>query len=203
MRQHLQGDDKVLTLSHCRFEAKATHGIENIIVADFDEFIFCPQADLTAQSQYQQLAAEISIAVKSGIDQLAFPQLVPSNKTLSTRDCVIEKALSNDSTIFDCYGSRQFPGAFHSIKSVHVGHKCPLTGYHQSCGTGEAPRAYDCICSTARKLDWQKTCNFIHFSSNNNVFGQQSKYKYSQDMISQKILPSVNEIGAILYHKIN
>ena len=44
-------DDKQYTLTHCRFEAKASHGLEDILIVDFDEFLFCPKAGATAASQ--------------------------------------------------------------------------------------------------------------------------------------------------------
>ena len=44
-----QGHDKVLTLTHCRFEAKAVYNIENVMVIDFDEFLHCPVVNPTAK----------------------------------------------------------------------------------------------------------------------------------------------------------
>ena len=45
------GHDKTQTFTHCRFEAKAVYGIDNVLVTDFDEFLFCPWAKPTAQAQ--------------------------------------------------------------------------------------------------------------------------------------------------------
>jgi hypothetical protein len=45
-----QGHDKVLTLTHCRFEAKAMLGVEDVLVTDADEFIYCPQGAPTSFS---------------------------------------------------------------------------------------------------------------------------------------------------------
>eukprot|EP01035_Chromulina_nebulosa_P020170 gene20170-26185_t len=54
-----QGVDKALTLTQCRFEAKVNFGIETIIVADFDEFLYCPSSDLTSQKTLKETIREV------------------------------------------------------------------------------------------------------------------------------------------------
>ena len=44
-------DDKTATLTHCRFEARTLYGSDNVLVADFDEFLYCPVAALTSAGQ--------------------------------------------------------------------------------------------------------------------------------------------------------
>jgi hypothetical protein len=36
---------QVMTLSHCRFEMQAVHGIDEVLVVDADEFLFCNQRE--------------------------------------------------------------------------------------------------------------------------------------------------------------
>jgi hypothetical protein len=44
-------DDKTATLTHCRFEANALYGSTKVLVADFDEFLYCPKGALTFSGQ--------------------------------------------------------------------------------------------------------------------------------------------------------
>ena len=43
--------DKDYTYTHCRFEANSLLGITNVLVADFDEFLFCPRGKALLGSQ--------------------------------------------------------------------------------------------------------------------------------------------------------
>ena len=47
----IAGHDKTLTLTQCRFEARALFGIDRVLVADFDEFLYCPVVGPTASEQ--------------------------------------------------------------------------------------------------------------------------------------------------------
>lgn len=103
------GSDKVNTLTHCRFEAKAIFGIENMIVADFDEFLYCPIVPPTASAQSRYIHTVIQDNINSKYEQLTFPQYVVANKTSSTRDCLIDHVKTGKS-IFTCFASFQYPG---------------------------------------------------------------------------------------------
>lgn len=43
-------NDKVLSLTHCRFEAKALYGIDHVIVPDPDEFFYCPKGGIAMKA---------------------------------------------------------------------------------------------------------------------------------------------------------
>jgi hypothetical protein len=145
-RFETQGFDKVLTLTQCRFEAKALYGIDNVIVADFDEFLYCPIGGRTASEQAAYLRWFLLSHKMQGVEQLELPQRYVGNRTDSPRDCVIQHAQSGKS-IFDCFAAFRFYNGGHSVKSIHLGHQCPLTGYHHACsGSDDPPRAYDCMC---------------------------------------------------------
>lgn len=135
IRQMVQASDKVNTLTHCRFEARALFNIDSVIVADFDEFLFCSNADSSISSLSSYIHKHVNSRNGVSFDQLTFPQVITANKTSNIRDCVVAKTKLNES-LFDCYAASKYPSTLHSFKSIHVGYKCPLTGYHQACGTG-------------------------------------------------------------------
>lgn len=97
-----QGHDKVHTLTHCRFEAKALYGIDNIIVADFDEFLYCPGGNQSIQTQSSYQRKFISFHRRQGYDQITIPQRFLTNLTESPRDCLIKQAKIQKS-IFEWY----------------------------------------------------------------------------------------------------
>ena len=152
-RHESQGHDKVLTLTHCRFEVKASFGIENVLVVDFDEFLYCPAAeggvDSTIREQTIFLHHFIDDLASRGIQQIVFPQRQTLNLTASPRDCMLQKVKKNRS-LFECFASYNQSLGGHSVKSLHVGHVCPLTGYHEACPHPELPRTYNCMCDSHR-----------------------------------------------------
>lgn len=68
-------DDKTATLTHCRFETSTLYGSDNVLVADFDELLYCPSAALNYESQ--QLYKNILMATYRSyeIDELVFLQI--------------------------------------------------------------------------------------------------------------------------------
>ena len=139
-----QGNDKVLTLTHCRFEAKALYNIDKILVVDFDEFLYCPKGGSTATSQRNYIQKFVRHTEYNGFDQLEMTQTWVGNLTISPRDCMLQKTKSGES-IFKCFSSREFQTNHHSKKSFHLGHKCIITGYHNACSEPKE-RTHDCLC---------------------------------------------------------
>jgi hypothetical protein len=174
-----QGHDKTQTLTHCRFEAKALYGIDNVLVIDFDEFLYCPPGGTTAKSQGDYIRRLVHLHRVQGIEQLTIPQRFVGNMTSSPRNCVVSRAKQGKS-IFDCFSSYKFYNGGHSVKSLHIGHKCPLTGYHQACtGPADAPRSYDCLCDSRlmRQNNWRpyahredRECAVMHLSTKVNNY---------------------------------
>lgn len=91
----------------------------------------------------------------------------------------------------------------HSIKSVHLGHKCPLTGYHHACADPSTPRQYDCLClsKSIRVNPWHpyknypgRECSFIHLASKDVQYEQNN---FDQDVI-KKYMREENELATIL-----
>lgn len=80
-----------------------------MIVADFDEFLFCPKAEATPKAQELHIKRVVENFTQEGFDQLTFPQVVVANTTTSTRDCVVENTKSNIS-IFNCFAAFRYIG---------------------------------------------------------------------------------------------
>jgi hypothetical protein len=199
-RYDSQGFDKSLTLSHCRFNAVINYGIKNVLVADFDEFLFCPAANATGKSQGHFLYELVDHLVGNQKQQITFQQRSIAKKTKSVRQCFIDMA-SKKQSLFDCLGSYQYSYAGHSFKSIHLGNDCPMTGYHQACPTKESPRSYDCFCDSAAVNP--KICGMIHMSTRPIHYREQDSKLNSQEWNQETINASTNEIKLILDQRID
>ena len=187
-RYESQGHDKVQTLTHCRFEAKALYGIENVLVVDFDEFLYCPVVAATAKAQSGWINQYFMHMKNLGVSQIEFTQRFVGNKTLSPRNCVIDKTKRGES-IFDCFGTYFVYNGAHSIKSMHLDHSCPLTGYHAACPSNTIPRSHDCLCTSIlmKSNNWKpyehrkgRECAVVHLSTNNDNYNNEL-YKFTKE----------------------
>jgi len=204
-RYENQGHDKVLTLTHCRFEAKAIYNIDTVLVVDFDEFLFCPIAHAAPRAQATFFHNFVQYHHGRGAEQVMLPQRLVSNTTASTRDCIVERVKARKS-FFSCFAPFEFYMGGHSVKSLHIGHVCPVTGYHQACPGLDAPRSYDCICDNhvTRQNPWRpfqkniknRECCVVHLSTNKNNY---KKYKFKPHEIEQ-MRGEPNELYKVLYY---
>lgn len=204
-RYENQGHDKVLTLTQCRFEAKAIHNIDTVLVVDFDEFLFCPIAHPAPRAQATFFHNFVQYHHGRGIEQVMLPQRLVSNTTESTRDCVVEKVKGKKS-FFSCFAPFEFYMGGHSVKSLHIGHVCPVTGYHQACPGLDAPRSYDCVCDNhqTRQNPWRpfqknirnRECAVVHLSTNKNNY---KKYRFKSGEV-EKMRSEPNELYKVLYY---
>ncbi len=82
-RYEAQGNDKINTLTHCRFEAKALFNTDNVLVVDFDEFLYCNGAHdvLSAASQMEYVMNVMRQQKQDGRQQISIPQRVTTTKT--------------------------------------------------------------------------------------------------------------------------
>lgn len=205
-RYENQGHDKVLTLTHCRFEAKAVYNIDTVLVVDFDEFLYCPIAHAAPRAQATFFHNFVQYHHGRGVEQVMLPQRLVSNTTASTRDCIVEKVKSNK-TFFSCFAPFEFYMGGHSVKSLHIGHVCPLTGYHQACPTLDAPRSYDCICDNhqTRQNPWRpfqknirnRECAVIHLSTNKNNY---KKYRFKPNEVDKMRSEPMELYKVLFYH---
>jgi hypothetical protein len=164
-------DDKTATLTYCRFEANALFGNDNVIVADFDEFLFCPAATSTLSGQRAYIHNMLHSYRQQNFGNLIMKQLWVPYKTFggnftTPADC-LNHHIERKMPIFDCYaGYRDNIGDFFVGKAAHLGHNCLLTNFHYSCNTG------DCACPSIAysntKADGgpDDQCHFIHLSTN-------------------------------------
>lgn len=83
--------DKQLTYTHCRFAAKNLYGIENVLVADFDEFLFCPRAQSTATAQRNFMQSYLQHMHTRGVEQLFVKQRVLVSKTPNMEECLLRQ----------------------------------------------------------------------------------------------------------------
>ena len=203
-RYESQGHDKVQTLTHCRFEAKALFGIENVLVVDFDEFLYCPVAQPTLRAQASWINQYFLRSKSQGVDQIQFTQRVVGNKTESPRDCVVKNSEEGNS-IFDCFGSYLYYNGAHSVKSMHLGHSCPLTGYHTACPSDEIPRSHNCLCKTIlmKSNNWRpyetrkgRECAVIHLSTNGFNYGRE-EYVFTDDE-QKAVIESTIELWTVV-----
>jgi len=195
----------VLTLTHCRFEAKAVHNIDTVLVVDFDEFLFCPIAHAAPRAQATFFHNFVQYHHGRGVEQVMLPQRLVSNTTASTRDCIVERVKA-DKSFFSCFAPFEYYMGGHSVKSLHIGHVCPVTGYHQACPGLDAPRSYDCVCDNhqTRQNPWRpfqkniknRECAVVHLSTNKNNY---RKYKFKPHEVEQ-MRAEPNELYKILYY---
>lgn len=197
-----QGFDKTLTLTQCRFDAKASHGIDHIIVADYDEFLYCAPVEdekIEMNTMRNKFHHVMKSSIENGFDQVTLAQKLILNRTDEPQKCVIENMKENKS-LFDCFGSIKYPIAFQSIKSIHLGYKCPLTNYHEACPSNGIARSYDCYCKSKSFED--DVCSFIHISTKqehyNNPDDRDENFQYDNQKVSQ-LLKEENELTALLH----
>lgn len=196
VRFYMQGVDKVQTLTQCRFEAKAIYGIDHVIVADYDEFLYCPTAGATAKEQGDNIYSLVDTMRLQGIDQVTFQQRMLGNRTEYPRNCIIDKISRNES-LFDCFYSYHYFLTAHALKSIHIGHKCPLTGYHTACTPNDMqPRLNDCICNNMNIPG--ATCSFIHISTNHHSYERKNAI-FLRKFKDHATNNETNELTRILY----
>ena len=139
--------DKTLTNTHCRFELKTSpQQTQNVLVVDFDEFMYCPEAEPTFSAQRKHVHSMIRHHEYMKFGQIGFPQRWIMTRTDNPKQCMKEQASKGES-VFYCFGPyKHLVGGF-DMKSMHLGHKCVATDFHQSC-THPGARNINCICQT-------------------------------------------------------
>ena len=180
-------DDKTATLTHCRFEASALHGSDNVLVADFDEFLYCPSAKVNFASQFSYMNLLMTSYRTEHVDELIFLQTwVAANlnkgKYSTLMDCLVDH-VNHTSSIINCFGGfKHNNGMFFVGKSISLGHKCPMTNFHNSCHSST------CLCTSAyagahslmKCIPQNERCYFIHLSTNPQEY---SKYPVSNETL--------------------
>lgn len=161
-------DDHTYTLTHCRFDVAARWGVRNVLVTDFDEFIYCPSAPPTAKMQAQFLHRYIKAANAVHLDQLLLFQEVIYNRTVEgAAQCIrnqIALTASDDPnvdpSIFHCFAAHNKRHAAVQHKSLYLTATCPFNTDHHACSMvrGMTLADYDCLCHTTMASQ----CSVIH-----------------------------------------
>jgi hypothetical protein len=138
---------------------------------------------------------------RQGVDQLTFSQWVPHNRTFDFRsvsECAAA-AVAAGTSIFQCFASYKFHLGGHSIKSLQLSHKCPLTGYHQACPLPEMPRTYNCACSTI--VVPPADCVVLHLSMQESFYESELAKSADEEkdlrLDRRDVLASTNELLVI------
>jgi hypothetical protein len=187
--RELQDLDKSMTLTHCRFELQAAYRIKNVLVADFDEFLFCPWAKPSFEAQKRFLDKFFKLQILRGVQQLIFSQrwVYPRNYPEQPRDCVSKK-LKEGLSMFSCFSSYEFLAGGQNAKSVYFGHVCPSTDFHYSCTHG----SYNYNCNCCSYFEHER-CGMVHFGLSSKGYDPEVIRSYDPEKI-RKALNSTNEI---------
>lgn len=159
--REIQDWDKTLTNTHCRFEVKATQKIQNVLVVDFDEFLYCDEAKPTFTDQKRNIHIMLKNLHSLSFGQISFPQRWIITRTDNPRSCMINNS-KNGQSVFDCFGPYKYLAGGFSAKSLYLGHKCVATDFHFSCSDRSFNYNYNCLCQSDTQ---HNRCNLIHLSS--------------------------------------
>ena len=158
----INNDDKVFTMTHCRFEALARYGIENVLVVDPDEFILCEAPEVGYSAQKEAILSIVSKAHTENGMQMYLPMIVPSFIDLqkyTVTECM-RNAIHNSKSIFSCFSNAFIKNS--EFKSIHFQFSCPITGYHQSCEDSSAVKSNNgCTCAI---MPPSNECSLVHIS---------------------------------------
>jgi hypothetical protein len=158
-------DDHTLSLTHCRVDASARYGWNRMVVADFDEFLYCRAGGSDLKTQRHFVQNYLSLLHSQGYDQVGFMQRIVHNRTRdSPEDCVKRQAHGEaNSSVFNCFGPYKEVIDEVLVKSFHNGLGCPLTTDHSACALSTREfRSYDCACTGTISSQ----CDFVHLSMN-------------------------------------
>mmetsp|Transcript_16651 Transcript_16651/g.31203 ORF Transcript_16651/g.31203 Transcript_16651/m.31203 type:complete len:645 (+) Transcript_16651:151-2085(+) len=155
--------DKILTLTHCRMEARALYDIESVLVVDSDEFLYCqddskrvsyrfkstsPQKPHTVEParalrNYQHEAVQALLraarAQEGGVDQIAFTRFSPmyarveGSLTHTREGCMANTMLGGGASLFSCFASIAQRRGNYLPKSLMLNYACPHSSNHYSC----------------------------------------------------------------------
>ena len=207
MHRFIYDDDKVMTLTHCRFEARAKYGIERVVVVDTDEFMLCgsPRTLGEARRNIDRIADTYSAA---GHTEISFQQRVPCSRNVLGQgsgllNCAMA-ATKKNASVLKCFTSSDCCMDEHSHKTLFLGFFCPYTSYHQGCSVprdGQEP--FYGLCQGCRRELEFRHCKFIHISLRNDTFTLERYLDNcgSPPMKFYHTLSSQCEVQELLYSK--
>jgi hypothetical protein len=183
-------DDKTLTITHCRFEARSVYGITNVIVLDSDEFFYCPRGRTDVIGQQSQLSLLVRSQITTGVQQGQFFQrlVLPASRT--PRACA-EQQIARHESVLACFTSYFNYAGVNQHKALHLGFPCPFTDFHQSCARNFGVN--DCYCEASEVV----SCSAMHLSLS------PKKYKYDDRKYDVNARLRKNEIQILLRNYAN
>jgi hypothetical protein len=212
-RNHMN-DDKVATLTHCRFEIRALYGIDNVMALDFDEFLYDSNRLPTYADQIKGIETALRLMKNNHIEQNTFDQKLPcllsEENESSFKNCISSKTPHPDSkmalastgkrkkeSILACFGpmSKSAP----NTKSIQVGFACPILGFHHSCeydiekmgalnSSDPKKKVYrqGCRCKQSLQEKHKLTLEIYHYSMNLNYYKLQRYLLNKTKCLSKK-----------------
>lgn len=196
--------DKYLTHTHCRMELANMYGIEQVLVVDCDEFLYCPHSRANYASQRQGVRALVASVLQpsdltltklhdsdspdtrwldlADIGEVRLQRVSPLliDQHSSSQEC-FSHAIANNMSLFGCFHSKKYlPVMSPNLKLFHLRHTCPWTMIHRSCS---APSAHThCSCGFTRNY----ICSLIHIHN-------REKFYHSNNEKTSKPLPNHTE----------
>jgi hypothetical protein len=215
----VRGDiDKRLTYTYCRTHLRQSYGIEDVLIADYDEFLYCPRASATTQGQRQFLDEYLDHMKGNGVEQLFFKQrvLVPAAASYNMTQCLQEQvdyAVSvlqhQDSpssktslseaqrpSIFHCLSPFEYGVKMFFDKAIHFGNPCPYTSFHFASYL----RFVDCYANSFQSSTRVRRnyniggCSLIHVTSRPNHYNRTHPFNVSEARaFSNELIYILNE----------
>ncbi len=151
-----QGDqNKALTFTYCRFEM--SHFIDDILIVDFDEFLFCPEFKREFATQANEIRNIVKISKRNKQHSLLFQRAALPYS--ASRNCTLDRP----GMYFGCYDQvlHQCPMTqARNSKAMHHGLVCPGTDNHASCNS-HIWKNRGCDCNTGH----QNKCKLLHLNT--------------------------------------
>jgi hypothetical protein len=119
-------------------ELRSLFQIEQVLVVDGDEFLFCdthgspPGMSLQAMQKHA-IQTTIQTALADGVEEIDIERNGPVGWQGKPIESCINKAVISNQSLFGCYDSSQFRVLQYASKHFAMKHVCPFTGVHASC----------------------------------------------------------------------
>jgi hypothetical protein len=173
--------NKALTHTLCRFEFHQL--FKNILVADFDEFVFCHDSkrplsslsgaggemiypSLTSQGMLGPLRNFVQASLDKGLETTVWPRALVRN-TSFIPECLI-RAHALGQPLFGCYESlqqRTHQRAPRTQKAMHHGMPCIFTDNHVSCNSRQYwDNGCDCRSGSGGGSKEGGQCELLHLN---------------------------------------
>jgi hypothetical protein len=196
--------DKRYTYTHCRFAFKHLYGIENVLINDFDEFLYCPRGTTDLQKQKQFQKSYFTHMRLNGVEQLFMKQRVIVSKEPDLKKCLqrqvdltkdpLQLQSNPNASIFECITAQKFEVKALFDKVLHFAHACPYTHYHFSSNLRHVDCFANSYLSATQKMRVYSNngCSLIHLTT------RPAAYNRTHTNKPKDYMSSVSEIHTLL-----